>query len=173
MDLKLLSKNNVGAVSTIFLLILLTQAKFFNFLISTPLGRSILILFILGISYTNTIFGVVLVLFIIIKFNNIDINYIEGFTNSNSDSVTNIKEKYKIEQTKNKTNDKVQGKNNETKGKLESKVNSIEGFNMIERESIMMRGKNSNEIPVFSNTRNQDDVEPSDKSMFSGNFSSL
>ena len=173
MDLKLVSKNNVGAVSTIFLLILLTQAKFFNFLISTPLGRTILILFILGISYTNTIFGIVLVLFIIIKFNNIDINYMEGFKNSNIDSVTNIKEKYNIQQTKNETNDKVQEKKNEIKEKLEPNVKSIEGFNMIERESMMMRGKSSNEVPVFSNARNQDDVEPSDKSIFSGNFSSL
>ena len=38
---------------------------------------------------------------------------------------------------------------------------------------MMMKGKRSNEIPVFSNARNQDDVEPSDKSIFSGNFSSV
>ena len=172
MDLKLVSKNNVGAVSTLFLLILLTQAKFFNFLINTSLGRTILILFILGISYINTIFGVVVVLFIIITFNNSDISYMEGFTNSTIDSA-NIKEKYNIEQKKNETKDIVQGKKNEIQDKLEPKANSIEGFNIIEREGMMIRGKSSNEIPVFSNARNQDDVEPSDKSIFSGNFSSF
>ena len=102
MDLKLLSKNNIGAVSTLFLLILLTQAKFFNFFIDTHLGRTILILFILGISYINKFFGVVAVLFIIITFNNSDIGYMEGFTNSTIDSA-NIKEKYNIEQKKNET----------------------------------------------------------------------
>ena len=172
MDLKLLSKNNIGAVSTLFLLILLTQAKFFNFFIDTHLGRTILILFILGISYINKFFGVVAVLFIIITFNNSDIGYMEGFTNSTIDSA-NIKEKYNIEQKKDETKKNVEGKKNENQYKLEPKKESIEGFNIIEREGMMMKGKRSNEIPVFSNARNQDDVEPSDKSIFSGNFSSV
>lgn len=169
MDLKFVSKNNVGAVSTLFLLILLSQAKFFNFLIDTPLGRTILILFILGISYTNKIFGVVAVLFIIVSFNNSDIGYLEGFTDSKMDSA-NMKEKYKIEQKKDETKDKVESKKTDN---LEPKADSIEGFNMIEREGMMMRGKRSNEVPVFSNARNQDDVEPSDKGVFSSDFSSV
>ena len=82
MDFQLVSKNSVGAVATLFLVILLSQARFFNFLIDTALGRAILILFILGISYTNKILGVVAVLFIIIAFNNSDIGYLEGFTSS-------------------------------------------------------------------------------------------
>ena len=70
MDFKLVSKNNLGAVATLFLVILLSHSRFFDFLIDTALGRTILILFILGISYTNKILGVVAVLFIIISFNN-------------------------------------------------------------------------------------------------------
>ena len=79
MDFKLVSKNNLGAVTALVLVIILSQSRFFNFLLDTALGRAILILFVLFISYTNKILGVVSVLFIIIMFNNSDIGYIEGF----------------------------------------------------------------------------------------------
>ena len=155
MDFQLVSKNSVGAVATLFLVILLSQARFFNFLIDTALGRAILILFILGISYTNKILGVVAVLFIIIFFNSSDIGYLEGFTSS-----PNTNEK--IDEVKKK----VDEKKSESKG--------IEGFNITEREHMMLRGKRSSEVPVYSNARNQaDDVEPSDKSVFAGSYSTV
>jgi len=155
MDIKLFSKNNVGAVATLFLVILLSQSRFFDFLIDTALGRAILILFILGISYTNKILGVVAVLFIIIFFNSSDIGYLEGFTSS-----PNTNEK--IDEVKKK----VDEKKSESKG--------IEGFNITEREHMMLRGKRSSEVPVYSNARNQaDDVEPSDKSVFAGSYSTV
>jgi hypothetical protein len=89
MDFKLVSKNNLGAVTALSLVILLSQSRFFNFLLDTTLGRAVLILFILIISYTNKILGVVSVLFIIIMFNNSDIGYMEGFTApSNMESAT-------------------------------------------------------------------------------------
>jgi hypothetical protein len=38
----------------------------------------------------------------------------------------------------------------------------------------MLRGKRSNEVPVFANARNQtDDVEPTDKSVFGGDYASI
>ena len=40
-----------------------------------------------------------------------------------------------------------------------------EGFNIVEREGMLLRGKRSNEVPVFS--RNQsDNVEPSEEKSF-------
>ena len=160
MDFKLVSKNNLGAVATLFLVILLSHARFFDFLIDTALGRAILILFILGISYTNKILGVVAVLFIIIAFNNSDIGYLEGFTDSPN---TNQK---KYDDVKEKVDEKVEEKKSESKG--------IEGFNITEKEQQMLRGKRSSEVPVYSNARNQgDDVEPSDKTVFAGNYSSI
>jgi hypothetical protein len=162
MDFKLVSGNNIGAVATLLLVILLSQARFFDFLMDTALGRAILILFILGISYTNKILGVVAVLFIIIAFNNSDIGYLEGFTNSTNSA--NIEEKK--QQIKENVSKKVDEKKSETKG--------VEGFNIIEREHMMLRGKRSSEVPVYSNARNQsDDVEPSDKAVFSGSYSSV
>ena len=175
MDFKLVSKNNLGGVATLLLVILLSHARFFDFLIDTALGRAILILFILGISYTNKILGVVAVLFIIIAFNNSDIGYLEGYTglpNSTTTPPPSMKEKKgevkeKVDETK--TVSKTESK---PVSKPESK--SIEGFNNTEREHFILRGKCSNEIPVYSNARNQDDdVEPSDKSVFAGNYSSV
>jgi hypothetical protein len=181
MELKLVSKNSVGTVATLLLIILLSQARFFDFLVDTALGRAILILFILGISYTNKILGVVAVLFIIISFNNSDIGYLEGFDNSNNitgktdmgcdtkvgDKKVNYKKVNDI-----KVNDKKVGDKKVDDKKVESK--SIEGFNITEREHIMLKGKRSNEAIVYSNSRNSDDdVEPSNKSVFTDNYSSV
>ena len=56
--------------------------------------------------------------------------------------------------------------------KPESK--GIEGFNITEREGLMLRGKRSCEVPVYSNARNQDDdVEACDESVFAGSYSSV
>ena len=43
MDSKLLSKTNMGGVATIILVILMCQARFFNFLVGTTLGRAVLV----------------------------------------------------------------------------------------------------------------------------------
>jgi cytoskeletal protein RodZ len=109
MDFKLVSKNNLGVVTALLLVILLSQGRVFNFLLDTALGRAILILFILVISYTNKILGVVSVLFIIIMFNNSDIGYLEGFTdssstnNSNSSSTTTTSSKMPTNSNKDTT----------------------------------------------------------------------
>ena len=55
MNFNLGSKNNMGAIATIILIILLSQSKFFNFLIDTALGRVFLLAFILAISSINKI----------------------------------------------------------------------------------------------------------------------
>ena len=84
MDFKLISKNNVGSAVLLLLVIVLSQARVFNFLIDTALGRFFLIIFVLCLSHCHKILGVVGVLFIIIMFNS---NMYEGFgNNSNSDS---------------------------------------------------------------------------------------
>ena len=136
MDVKLVSKNNVGAIATLLLIILLSHARFFDFLVDTALGRAILILFILGISYINKI----------------------------SKKVEGKKVEDKKVEDKKVEDKKVQEK------KVESKA--IEGFNITEREHVMLKGKRSNEAIVYSNSRNSDDdVEPSNKSIFTDNYS--
>lgn len=161
MDFNLVSKNNVGAVATLFLVILLSQSRFFDFLIDTTLGRAILVLFILGISYTNKILGVVAVLFIIIAFNNSDIGYLEGFTNSPNTNQKKDDDKKDDDSTNENADKKSEGK-------------GVEGSNITEREHTMLKSKSSNQVPVYPNARNQDDsVEPTDKSVFAGNYSTV
>ena len=190
MNFNLVSKNNMGVVATLILVILLSQSRFFNFLIETALGRAILILFILGISYINKILGIVAVLFIIIMFNQSSIGYIEGYTGATSNSVAK-QDKLKMDEEQLKLNklklQNEQNKNSTTTSSTTNAQNSSspstsskdafvvrEGFNTIDRESKMLRGKRSNEVPVFSNARSQnEDVEPTDKSVFSDNYSSV
>jgi hypothetical protein len=90
MEFNLVSKNNLGVVTALLLVIILSQGRFFNFLLDTALGRAILILFILFISYTNKILGVVSVLFIIIMFNNSNFGYMEGATTMGSSMGPNM-----------------------------------------------------------------------------------
>lgn len=86
MDFKLISKNNIGTVVLLLLVIALSQARAFNFLIDSALGRIFLIVFILCLSHCNKILGVVGVLFIVIMFNTN--MYYEGFGNNTSSSST-------------------------------------------------------------------------------------
>jgi hypothetical protein len=158
MDFKLVSKNNMGIVATLILVILLSHSRFFNFLIDTALGRAFLILFILVISYVNKILGVVAVLFIIIMFNQSSIGYLEGFTNQ--------------EQL-----NKLKLKNDTTAAATSSAATASigrEGFNTADRELTMLRGKRSSEVPVLSNARSQsENVDPTDKSVFTNSYSTL
>ncbi len=191
MGFKVISKNNMGAVATLVLVILLSQSRFLNFLIETALGRAVLIMFILGISYTNKILGVVAVLFIIIMVSNSNMPiFMEGFTDDSKEKVTaSEKDKMKKEDGNKKKSDAAKQKADAAKQKADAAkqkadatkqkasadtskvVGGREGFNIVDREGTMLRGKRSNEVPVFANARNQnDDVEPSDKSVFSGDF---
>jgi hypothetical protein len=155
MDFNLGSKNNMGAIATIILIILLSQSKIYNFLMDTTLGRVFLVAFILALSSIHKVLGVILVLFVIIMFNQSSIGYLEGFTDNKIQQLNAIKD--------DKTNEKPK-----------SKSNGREGFNMIDKEGTILKGKRSNEMPIFSNARNQtDDVEGSDKSIFKELYSSI
>jgi hypothetical protein len=163
MDFNFLSKNNVGIASTLILVVLLSQSRVLDFLIDTTLGRFILILFILGISYSNKILGVVSVLLIILVINQSDMRFFEGFADgmpsdkpSEDPSLTTKKTPMPAEEEK----------------KVE-KFEGREGFNMIDREGTILKGKRSNEVPVLSEARSQDEVDPSDKSVFSSSFASV
>jgi hypothetical protein len=148
---------------------LLSQSRFLNFLIETALGRAVLIMFILGISYTNKILGVVAVLFIIIMVSNSNMAiFTEGFTDDSKEKAT-AAEKDKLK-TKEDVKQKAAAKQKAV-ADTSKVVSGREGFNIVDREGTMLRGKRSNEVPVFANARNQnDDVEPTDKSVFSGDF---
>jgi hypothetical protein len=161
MDLNIVSKNNLGAVVALFLVVILSQAKFFNFLLDTALGRAVLILFIIFISYTSKILGVVSILFIIIMFNNSDIGYIEGNTTMSSAKKEDIKKTnpHKDSHIKNShTKDSHTKNNTNHTEKAKTTHAAVEGFDIIGTESTIKRGKPSNQIhvtkPMGSNLEN-------------------
>jgi hypothetical protein len=174
MELKLVSKNNMGAVATLLLVILLSQGRVFDFLMDTALGRAILIILILGISYIHKIFGVVAILFIIIMFNQSSLGYMEGFTDASGNTINASTVQQKKVEVKQNVQTQVAAQKAAAPTTSSETFIGREGFNIIDKEGTMLRGKRSNEVPVFSNARNQtDDVEPTDKSVFTSAYSSL
>ena len=188
------SKNTLGIVISLFLVILLSQAKTFNFLIDTVLGRFFLVLFILTAGYVSKILGVVLVLFIIIAVNqstahyndyNFGYGYIEGFTGPSGETIdasniamdcTDVSSCQLVIQqlSSENTNLKNQLSQSETTTDTTESFTSIEGFNITERESSILKGKRSNEIPIFSNARNQsNNISPTNSDVFLSNYGKI
>lgn len=192
MALKLISRNNVGVMATLVLVILLSQSRFFTFLTETPLGRIFLLGLTIIIACSNKIFGLLAVLFIIIAFNqnhsNVvqSYNFYEGFREGNVDLKDVVDDK--VEES-------VKKGVSEAKGKVKKQANSVkvekiddssdtttttsssvsdsarEGFCMSDRELNILRGKQSNAVPVFNKSREQtNEVDPSDKSFFSSDY---
>jgi len=181
MDFKLVSKQNLGVAASLILVVLFSQAKIFNFLIDTVLGRSLIILFILGISYTNKILGVVTVLLLIVIINQSNIGYIEGFDTKSDASLESIKLKeqdlnvMRQQLDRKLTQETKEEKETTEEEKEDKKTTSIEGFNITDKEDTILRGKQSNQVPVFSSFHSNplDNVEPSDKSVFTTLYSSF
>jgi hypothetical protein len=192
MDFKLVSKNNIGTFVLLLLIIALSQAKAFNFLIDSALGRFFLIIFVLCLSYCHKILGVVGVLFIIIMFNSN--MYYEGFGNiftdasGNSTSIDasgNSTSSLNSDQIKQMIQEQIQQKmssNNTTtsttetsdttkKSKNSKNTEAAEGFDILGLENNIKRGKQSNSIPVNNLMRDSDSILPYEGSSFLGSFS--
>jgi hypothetical protein len=184
------TKNNVGIFITLILVILLCVSKFFNFLTETPLGRFILLAFVVLISYTHKMLGLLAVLFIIIAFNNYDLNTVyayplgiyenfdvSGNTTDASGNTIASKIAQNIQANSNsvsQTATTTSSAASTTTTTPENFRGGREGFGITDRESNMLRGKPSNSIPVFNNSREQsDDVSPSDKSVFTSDYASF
>ncbi len=164
MDFKIVSKNNVGTVIALSLVVILSQAKCFNFLLDTALGRAILISFIIIISYMNKILGVVSVLFIIIMFNNSDIGYMEGFTSNTTPMNSTQMNSTPMNSTSMKNNTASPAPANGVK-KAKTTNDAAEGFDIIGTESTIKRGKPSNTISA-TKTVGMENFAP-----FSGSYS--
>jgi hypothetical protein len=187
MNFKPLSKNSIGVVSALLLVVLLSQSKFFDFLFETALGRSILILFILIIAYSNKILGVVAVLFIIIMFNNSNLGLMEGFTNSSTtdmsgnidisgNSITGQKGNTLTFNNNSATITDASGQSatlgsGQIANQIKAKASTAkEGFDLIGTENYIKRGKQSNTIPVNTHMKDSNNISPFEGS-FSDNFS--
>jgi hypothetical protein len=119
-------------------------------------------------------------------------NYYEGFDGSgnvmdasgNNSANAIIQDKIAIDKAKkdiltqklaklNQAENKSQ-QNSTTSSSTDSFIGGREGFCMSDRETNILRGKQSNSVPVFNNSRNQkDDVNPSDNGVFSDSYASF
>lgn len=222
MAYNLMHKNVFGVGIVLLLIVLLSQAKTFHFLIDTALGRFFLILFIVTASYIHNILGVIMVLFIIINVNKNTVeydnwpiwnqlnpwnsfdnyNYVEGFEDasgsttdaSNNTAKPSSAKKTDTPSTSNTVKPSTDASSNTVKPSSEkttdaantsmlnallskmaeststpSTKESFEGFNIIDTEGSILKGKPSNELPVYSYSRKQnDDIEPANGSVLSG-----
>jgi hypothetical protein len=189
MDFKLISKNNIGTVVLLLLVIALSQARTFDFLIDSALGRFFLIVFILCLSHCNKILGVVGVLFIVIMFNTN--MYSEGFETADGKTITKPTDP-KVDTTKIDTTniDPTKLKENVKKQLSDAKTNldtakatmntttdtsttttAAEGFDILGIENNIKRGKQSNSIPVNNFKHDSDSISPYEGSSFLGSFS--
>jgi len=146
-----MKKNAIGCVVFLLLIVSLSQSRLLDFVFETYLGRTILVTFILFISYTNHILGIVTVFFIILLFNHSHLSLLEGM-----ESKTNGK---KLVDT--------------AKIKMDTMVKSSkEGTNLKEVETNLLKGKSSNTIPVQKSTSNEG-FEPYDSSAMKKLYSSF
>lgn len=178
------SKYNIGIAISLILVVLLSQSKNLNFFLNTILGKSTLIMLLIFIASIHKILGVIVILFIIIFFNNSDLVYLEGFTDntelSSSSSSSSNKDVSMTDDTsiKDKVKENVNVISNSTNNKIESNDNkkqtaiAKEGFDIIGTENNIKRGKQSNSIPVNDKMRISSDVLPYEGNSFS-NFSSM
>ena len=185
MDSKLLSKTNMGGLATIILVILLCQARFFNFMVGTTLGRAVLVFLVLGITCVHHILGVIAVLAIIVIYNQSNVDYMEGFTKGTAGDDKSMGVASVMPATMPAADDKStdakkpaakpmkpvtagdKSTDDSKKSKDDSKPAAREGFNLIDRERVMQKGKRASDLIGVADTRQQSDaVEPNDPSCF-------
>lgn len=189
MDFKLVSKNNVGVVALLLLVILLSQAKFFHFLLDNALGRAVLLMFLIFISYANKILGIVTVLLIIIMFNNSNFGYMEGFDTPVTPSVPetpavpvtpsvpSVPETPSVADITTPVPSPMPEPMPEPQPEPEKKdakqAMAAEGFDVLGTERTMQKGKQSNSIPVNSFMRDSESALPFENSKFTDVFSTF
>jgi hypothetical protein len=191
--MSLISKNNVGAAVLLLFVVVLSQARVFDVLMNTALGRILLIAFILFLSYANKILGVVGVLFIIIMFNSSSSSFgmMEGFdSTTNMDGTKVNMDGTKVDGSKvdgskvdgsKVDGSKMDGSHADEAAaavaangmkKPEKKIAvAAEGFDILGTENSIRRGKQSNSIPVRKENNMNNDVFAYDSSSIFGSFS--
>jgi hypothetical protein len=170
----LISKNNVGAAVLLLFVTIISQSRIFDVLIDTALGRILLIAFILFLSYSNKILGVIGVLFIIIMFNSTSFGMMEGFTKgTNADTPAAdaaAADGSHAEAAAANGNGELAKDKLKQIGKNKS-ATAAEGFDVLGIENNIKRGKQSNSIPIRKENNLDNDVFAYDGSSIFGNFS--
>ena len=158
------TKKNSGIIFSLFFFLILSQ--YFHFITETILGRFFLISSIIFISFLNKFLGFFVAIVIIIFMNN---SYMEGFvttdnTKKDMNTTTQINKTDANKTDANKTDANKTETNKTDANKIETKKPvSAEGFNTIDAERNIQKGKQSNSIPVNHNMAESYHIEPYDK----------
>ena len=144
---KILSKQNFSIALTLLLTILLSQTNIMNLFFSTILGRTLLVLILLCISYTNHILGIVSTLFVMMLF-------LGSYTYAENFAVTS--------EVPSEAPVPVPVLNTDETDVLDNNYSNSEGFDILGTEQNLQRGKKSNTIMVNEDMRTSDNVEPHD-----------
>ena len=176
-NFKMVNKNSVGGAGLLLFLIVISQARLFDFLIDSSLGRILLVLTLICLSYCHGILGVVGVLLIIIAFNHSGLSFLsEGFeTTTTTGEVTTPGETIKAEikldpdavaAIKSQMMDKAKkAKESASSTPTDSTTTTdsfvttrgLEGFDVLGIENNLKRGKQSNSIPTSSYSKQDSD----------------
>jgi hypothetical protein len=208
---KMLKNQKAGYMVFLILMVLLGQTKFFYFFMYTTLGRLLLVLSLVYLSYIHKFLGLGFVLIVAVLLNVSGFAITEGFsrrptkqeekrqdkrllksrieeledkiknvkknlTSAQEDSTTSVPPE-KIEKLKKKLNslekdlEEKKQKLRELKGDEDEEY--IEGFNMMNMENEIRRGKNSRSIPVVKDLENSSMTAPYETGYFSPAFSLL
>lgn len=156
--LDLFKKNNLAIICSFLLIILLSQTNFMEFFFGNLFGACLLVIFILYIGYNNKVIGVVCALIALIIFSCF-YNNKETFQSkvSHKNKKPEINNNFEmlndeilsddvIEKDTIDVEDKSSNSNSPT---IKSDMyNNTEGFDVIGKESVLLKGKRSNVLPL-------------------------
>ena len=169
MTSKEMMKNGACVVLLIILVILLSKVRTMEFMITTYLGRIIMIALLIFMTCINKFLGIIFVLMIIVlyKMNSNKYIFVENFENDNTKEI----ETPKINViTKHAKVDTDMMKKHADKKSDHKKTNiAQEGFDLQSTEDTIRRGKQSNSIPVEKRFDDSENVMPTEN-IFSGGF---
>lgn len=146
------NKNTIGIVSLILLAVIFHQEGYTRFLMYTSLGKLLVVAALIALTLLGKTFGIAGALLIVLIMNAHDfvsMTYLEGFETKEKGKAE-VKDKEEVTQIVQAT-------------VSAPPVQAKEGFNMVDREGTLLRGKRSNEIPIDrSFLKEPEDVAPND-----------
>jgi len=171
MTSKEMMKNGAGVVLLIILVILLSKVRTLEFMMTTYLGRIIIIALLIFMTCINKFLGIIFVLMIIVlyKMNSNKYIFVENFENVDKKEIETPKINV-ITKHANKDAAADMMKKHADKKTDHKKTNiAQEGFDLQSTEDTIRRGKQSNSIPTKKRFGDSENVMPTEN-IFKGGF---
>lgn len=162
--MKFTNKKNVCCCMILLLLLVISQLRIIDSLLDTSLGRTLLLVVLLSVSYVNKILGIVGAFLFIVIFTVQKSSLLESFTSDRTDLSGNMVDvSGNMMDASGNINIPKICKNLSNKKVEQEGFQSIEGFDIIGTESTLLKGKSSNSI--HASKENTGNVQPSYSNM--------